>query len=655
MMAVPNIKEEFTLFKFKERDYLFVGYSGQIDQAESADDPRPLLLRVDFGTLEVKVATSEVFGSELSTLGWVNDLLVADFNNDSVTDIIPIDHGREVRNPQFGGYYGKEVYGYFSNPSGFLDRAEIFRLKAFWHASEGVVDINRDGYLDFVSPRLGIAGENAWKALWQNDGLTNYNTGVGVFINDKKGGFTESSKTFLPVFFTNLDITYDDATSKYSRPFSQFGSATVLENATGVIKLVLSDSSDIWVLESRNGAPFQITQKINYSQTGLDRIGSSTLVDVNQDGFMDVLLNVETRTRLTADQTSTEIVALVQNSAGDFVDATKTLFKSNTLIRPFVQKPMSGVSRDDFQLIDVDLDGFLDLVWGMSWGTLEQFVQGIYLYQKGVYVKALPDQIPFWRASQDDPSVRSLKMFRPILTDLDSNGTTDLIYVNNQTNTETTAGVILQFKKFIGTEQSDTFDARSLVGSGRYFDGMSGIDRVVYQIPIRQAKIEWSVAGHSLTDRSAPLTRDTLNQVERIQFSDSALALDTTGIAGKAYRIYKAAFDRTPDGGGLGYWIAQMDKGMDVVTVAARFIDSPEFRSLYGMNPTDAEFLTKVYSNVLSRAPDSSGLAWWVNEMKTNPTKTWQKVLADFSESTENQANVASLIANGIEYSPWMG
>jgi len=41
--------------------------------------------------------------------------------------------------------------------------------------------------------------------------------------------------------------------------------------------------------------------------------------------------------------------------------------------------------------------------------------------------------------------------------------------------------------------------------------------------------------------------------------------------------------------------------------------------------------------------------------MKTNPAKTWQKVLADFSESTENQANVASLIADGIEYSPWVG
>jgi hypothetical protein len=41
--------------------------------------------------------------------------------------------------------------------------------------------------------------------------------------------------------------------------------------------------------------------------------------------------------------------------------------------------------------------------------------------------------------------------------------------------------------------------------------------------------------------------------------------------------------------------------------------------------------------------------------MKTNPSKSWQKVLADFSESPENQTGVASLIGNGITYAPWLG
>jgi hypothetical protein len=109
------------------------------------------------------------------------------------------------------------------------------------------------------------------------------------------------------------------------------------------------------------------------------------------------------------------------------------------------------------------------------------------------------------------------------------------------------------------------------------------------------------------------------------------------------------------DTAGLGYWIAQMDNGMDMVEVAARFIDSPEFRSLYGQNPTNGEFLNKVYLNVLDRLPDASGYAWWIDQLDNNPEKTWEKVLADFSESPENQTNVAELIANGIVFDPWVG
>jgi cyclophilin family peptidyl-prolyl cis-trans isomerase len=172
---------------------------------------------------------------------------------------------------------------------------------------------------------------------------------------------------------------------------------------------------------------------------------------------------------------------------------------------------------------------------------------------------------------------------------------------------------------------------------GTVIAGMSIVD-AISKAPVT------SIANSGLT--SFPYPFITITSVKNTR-------LDTDGSAGQAYRIYKAAFDRTPDSGGLGYWIAQMDKGMGVVEVAARFIDSSEFRELYGLNPSNAEFLTKVYSNVLDRTPDTAGLDWWVNEMMTNPTKTWQKVLADFSESSENQANVASLIANGIPYDPW--
>ena len=148
--------------------------------------------------------------------------------------------------------------------------------------------------------------------------------------------------------------------------------------------------------------------------------------------------------------------------------------------------------------------------------------------------------------------------------------------------------------------------------------------------------------------------RATING--EVVFGRDIVAFDFDGAAGQGYRIYKAAFDRFPDFMGLGYWIDQLDEGMDLIEVSARFIDSAEFRSLYGESPSNGEFLTAVYRNVLDREPDASGYAWWVDQLQNNPEKTWAKVLADFSESPENVSNVIDIVADmGIRYHDFWG
>jgi Domain of unknown function (DUF4214) len=191
--------------------------------------------------------------------------------------------------------------------------------------------------------------------------------------------------------------------------------------------------------------------------------------------------------------------------------------------------------------------------------------------------------------------------------------------------------------RYVGSGGIDTIDMFS-----KSTDFISNLTKIIRQ-------------GSSISIENLGTINLTLDSVERIRFSNISIALDTDGAGGQAYRIYKAAFNRTPDTTGLGYWIAQMDKGMNSVDVAARFIDSSEFRTLYGQNPSNADFLTKVYTNVLGRTPDQGGFNWWLNELNNNPSKTKAKVLADFSESAENQTGVASLIGNGITYEPWVG
>lgn len=203
----------------------------------------------------------------------------------------------------------------------------------------------------------------------------------------------------------------------------------------------------------------------------------------------------------------------------------------------------------------------------------------------------------------------------------------------------------------IGTTDADTL---WVYAGDHLVDGADGVDTADFFNPFSYC--EFLVSDSAVTVQNWIDGTVTLSNVERFSFSDTVIAMDVDGTAGQAYRIYRAAFDRDPmidDTAGLGYWIAQMDAGMSMTEVAARFIDSTEFRSLYGATPTNGEFLTKVYNNVLDRDPDSDGYAWWTDQLANNPEKTWQKVLADFSESAENQANVAGLIGNGITYDAW--
>ena len=131
-----------------------------------------------------------------------------------------------------------------------------------------------------------------------------------------------------------------------------------------------------------------------------------------------------------------------------------------------------------------------------------------------------------------------------------------------------------------------------------------------------------------------------------------ALSHDIDGIAGQAYRLYAAAFDRTPDAAGLGYWIAAMERGVSLATVAGGFTASQEFVDLYGAQASDQQFVDLLYQNTLHRAPDAHGRQFWIDAMQVHHTAR-ADVLVYFSESPENQAQVMGAIEDGIAFVPW--
>ena len=212
-----------------------------------------------------------------------------------------------------------------------------------------------------------------------------------------------------------------------------------------------------------------------------------------------------------------------------------------------------------------------------------------------------------------------------------------------------------------GSGQADTIigsDGNDFVtgfGGNDRIDGGAGLDTTVYSSNKANYTITKTGTGYSVKDNVGADGTDTLINIERLQFADKSIAFDVNGTAGQVYRVYQAAFDRKPDSGGLGFWIEGVDHdGISMQDVATGFINSHEFQDLYGANPTTAELVTRLYDNVLHRAPEQGGFDFWTHQLDAGLT-TKNQVLFDFSESPENQAQVIGVIQNGMEYTQHYG
>ncbi|PQO99176.1 hypothetical protein C5614_08730 [Massilia phosphatilytica] len=145
-----------------------------------------------------------------------------------------------------------------------------------------------------------------------------------------------------------------------------------------------------------------------------------------------------------------------------------------------------------------------------------------------------------------------------------------------------------------------------------------------------------------------------LVNVERVVLGTTGTAFDTDGAAGQAYRLYQAAFDRTPDNFGIGFWISQLDKGIPLLDVADAFVGSAEFKDKYAKATTNAALVDQFYANILHRAPDATGQAFWTGVLDKHQASL-ADVLVHFSESPENVAALVGTIQDGISYLPYTG
>jgi hypothetical protein len=94
------------------------------------------------------------------------------------------------------------------------------------------------------------------------------------------------------------------------------------------------------------------------------------------------------------------------------------------------------------------------------------------------------------------------------------------------------------------------------------------------------------------------------------------------------FALYADLLGRAPDPGGLAYWLGQLVAGQSPQSVAYGFVRSQEYCT---------SIITGLYEQLLDRQPDAAGLAFWVSTMEGGTSL--QQIILSFCDSDEYRTN----------------
>ncbi|MBL8359676.1 MAG: M10 family metallopeptidase C-terminal domain-containing protein [Rubrivivax sp.] len=158
----------------------------------------------------------------------------------------------------------------------------------------------------------------------------------------------------------------------------------------------------------------------------------------------------------------------------------------------------------------------------------------------------------------------------------------------------------------------------------------------------------WKVVHRAGTDGV-----DTLEGIERIQFSDRFVALDIRGAPTDTARLIGALFGKAyliPAFEGIG--IGLFESGQSMVQVAQLAIGTPLFVQLAGSAGT-ADFVRLVYRNVVGQLPTEGELAYYLGLLDRGEISQAQLAVAAATHPLNDaQIGLAGLADTGIEYIP---
>lgn len=129
---------------------------------------------------------------------------------------------------------------------------------------------------------------------------------------------------------------------------------------------------------------------------------------------------------------------------------------------------------------------------------------------------------------------------------------------------------------------------------------------------------------------------------------------DNTGNVDPAARLYRAFLQRTPDAGGLRFWVTRRRNGSWTLNrMAQQFATSHEFLTKYGAL-SNHDFVVRIYTDVLERSPDAGGVTYWTRQLDLR-RRNRGTVMVGFSESSEYKTKQAENTDVAVAYIYLMG
>jgi len=182
-------------------------------------------------------------------------------------------------------------------------------------------------------------------------------------------------------------------------------------------------------------------------------------------------------------------------------------------------------------------------------------------------------------------------------------------------------------------------------------DGGLGIDLAVYGAVRAVAAVAATATGFSVT--SDLEGADTLVDVERLQFADSALALDLDGNAGTVAKILGAVFgmEAVANAEYAGIGLYYIDGGMTYEDLVQLAIDAR-----LGVGASHTAIVDLLYTNVVGVPPGDADRAYFVGLLDSKAfTVAGLGVMAADIDLNVANINLVGLAQQGLEYVPYPG